>query len=213
MLTYVSIHTYSHIHKHKKQTWQPSPKGSAFTKKSGTESDQKNTAEEVIDLDSDNIPILSSARKKGRKTPAKPTKGGTDRKKQSHAKSRTDSADGEDYQIEIDSESDNEDFEETPRRKPPKNAPKSAGKKTPTARSGQNKVNGAGRTPQSAGKKGANADGGGEIGGDVYLCEKGCGFEGLFDDVAAHETMCMYVRKLEWDDNMDEEDEEEFLRK
>ncbi len=135
-----------------------------------------------------------------------------------------------------DSESDDDDFEEPPQIKTPKSVVKARAKtaaaKTPKATT-KSTENNSGKKSVSAGKsknvnnaksktggkqgessQGKGADGGeGEDEDDVYLCVKGCGFEGSFDDVSAHETACAHVKALQWDDNMDEEDEEDFLKK
>jgi hypothetical protein len=47
-----------------------------------------------------------------------------------------------------------------------------------------------------------------------YLCANGCGFDGDYDEVAKHEEICSYVKdEFEWNSDMDEEEEEEFLNK
>ena len=47
----------------------------------------------------------------------------------------------------------------------------------------------------------------------VYVCERGCGFEGQFSAVQAHEQVCGYVRGDQWESDMDSGEEEEFLHK
>ena len=47
----------------------------------------------------------------------------------------------------------------------------------------------------------------------VYVCERGCGFEGDFGAVEAHEQVCGYVRGDQWESDMDSDEEEEFLLK
>jgi hypothetical protein len=47
----------------------------------------------------------------------------------------------------------------------------------------------------------------------VYVCERGCGFEGEFKGVQAHEQVCGYVRGDQWESDMDSGEEEEFLQK
>ena len=47
----------------------------------------------------------------------------------------------------------------------------------------------------------------------VYVCERGCGFEGEFKGVQAHEQVCGYVRGDQWESDMDSGEEEEFLHK
>ena len=70
--------------------------------------------------------------------------------------------------------------------------------------------------PKKAGKgKGpGRSKGAGSNGKEaVYVCERGCGFEGDHDTVEKHEQVCGYVRGDQWESDMDEDEEEVFLAK
>lgn len=70
------------------------------------------------------------------------------------------------------------------------------------------------KTGKSPGK--GKSKGGGASSKDkepVYVCERGCGYEGSHEVVEAHEQVCGYVRGDQWESDMDEDEEEEFLAK
>lgn len=76
------------------------------------------------------------------------------------------------------------------------------------------KAKGAGAKGKGKGKgKSGAASSQGKSQEALYVCERGCGFEGDHGVVEAHEQVCGYVRGDQWESDMDEEEEEAFLSK